>query len=109
MDKYAARFPASNLDAFGIHLEEDIERKLVLKMAQFNEVFQAALGHYRPNLLADYLYELAQLNSSFYQNLPKFLDTDEGLRESRIKLCSLVAAVLRRGLDLLGIRTPERI
>ena len=109
MDKYAARFPASNLDAFGIHLEEEIERKLVLKMAQFNEVFQAALGHYRPNLLADYLYELAQLNSSFYQNLPKFLDTDEGLRESRIKLCSLVAAILRRGLDLLGIRTPERI
>jgi arginyl-tRNA synthetase len=109
MDKYAARFPAADLDAFGIHLEEEIERKLVLKMAQFNEVFQAALGHYRPNLLADYLYELAQLNSSFYQNLPKFLDSDEGLRESRIKLCSLVAAILRRGLDLLGIRTPERI
>jgi len=81
----------------------------VLKMAQFNEVFRAALEHYRPNLLADYLYELAQLNSSFYQNLPKFLDSDEGVRESRVKLCSLVAAILRKGLDLLGIRTPERI
>ncbi|MFT5123884.1 MAG: arginyl-tRNA synthetase [Verrucomicrobiales bacterium] len=109
LDKYAARFPDSNLDDYGIRIEEEAERKLVVKAAQFNEVFQSALVNYRPNMLADYLYELAQLNSSFYQNLPKFLETEEGLRESRMKLCLLVAALLRRGLDLMGIRTPERI
>jgi arginyl-tRNA synthetase len=58
--------------------------------------------------LADYLYELAQLYSSFYQNVP-FLKAEEGVRESRMRLCGAVADVLRQGLELLGLETPERI
>ena len=62
----------------------------------------------RPSALADYLYELAGLYNSFYQNVP-FLKAPEGVRESRVRLCGLVARVLRQGLNLLGIETPERI
>ena len=58
--------------------------------------------------MADYLYDLAQIYSSFYQNVP-FLKADEGIRESRIRLCRVTAATLRQGLNLLGIETPERI
>ena len=62
----------------------------------------------KPSTLADYLYELAGLYNSFYQNVP-FLKAPEGVRESRVRLCGLVARVLKQGLHLLGIATPERI
>ena len=38
-----------------------------------------------------------------------FLTAEAGLRESRVRLCDLVAQVLRHGLALLGIDTPDRI
>ncbi len=54
------------------------------------------------------LYDLSQAYSSFYQNVP-FLKAEAGLRESRVRLCDLAAKILRHGLSLLGIDTPERI
>ena len=62
----------------------------------------------RPNYLADYLYDLSQVYSAFYQNVP-FLKAQDGVRESRIRLCDLVARTLRTGLALLGISSPDRI
>jgi len=58
--------------------------------------------------LADYLFDLCQTYSSFYQRLP-FLKAEPGIRESRVRLCGIVATVLGNGLELLGISTPERI
>ena len=62
----------------------------------------------KPSLLADYLYDTAGAYSGFYQNLP-FLKAPDGVRESRIRLGRATGGVLRRGLNLLGIETPERI
>jgi arginyl-tRNA synthetase len=67
-----------------------------------------AADSYKPSILADYLYELASAYSTFYQNVP-FLKAPEGIRESRVRLCSAVAKLLRQGLKLLGIETPDRI
>ena len=64
--------------------------------------------YYKPNILADYLYELSQLYSSFYQNVP-FLTAEPGTRESRIRICRLTAKILKKGLQLLGIETRDRI
>jgi len=108
VDKYMARFPNGDLSAHPIKLIDAIERRLGLKLARFAGVTKKSAELYRPNMLADYLYELAQLYSSFYQNLP-FLRADEGVRENRINLCRLTAAVLKKGLDLLGINAPDRI
>ena len=107
-DKYASQFPQNDLSAFPIRIEHPLERRIALKLSRFPATVQAAAKHYRPNVLADYLYDLAQIYSSFYQNVP-FLKAEEGVRESRIRICRITAAVLRRGLDLLGIETPERI
>ncbi len=107
-DKYRERFPGGTYETAPIRLAETVERKLALKLIRFGDTVERAAGQYKPNLLADYLYELAQIYSSFYQNVP-FLKADEGVRESRVRLCDLVARTLRRGLDLLGIETPDRI
>ena len=106
--KYTERFPGEDPDAFPLAFSEPLERTLALKLVRFPDVVTQATQAYKPNQLADYLYDLAQTYSSFYQNVP-FLKADEGVRESRVRLCGFVATVLRRGLDLLGIDTPERI
>ena len=107
-DKYREQFPGGNPRTAPIRLDEPIERTLALKLLRFPAAVQGAADKYRPSLLADYLFDLAQAYSSFYQNVP-FLKAEEGVRESRVRLCDLTASTLRRGLDLLGIETPERI
>lgn len=108
LDKYRERYPSLDPYGYQLRLEETVERRLAIRLARFAETVVRAAHLYRPNLLADYLYDLAQHYSSFYQNLP-FLRAEEGVRESRIRLCSLVAATLRKGLELLGIEAPQRI
>lgn len=107
-DKYAERFPDGDYESARISIGEPAERRLALHLLRFPSAVREATEQCRPNFMADYLYELAQAYSSFYQNVP-FLKAEEGLRESRVKLCGLVAKTLKQGLNLLGIRTPERI
>jgi arginyl-tRNA synthetase len=108
LDKYRDQNPGRKLGDTPIALGEPVERELAVKLVRFAETVQRAAETYKPSVLADYLYELAQLYSSFYQNVP-FLKAPEGVRESRVRLCGVVAKVLRLGLNLLGIQTPERV
>ncbi len=107
-DKFHAQYPTSELSGCSINIEHDLERRIAMKISRFPAAVRGAAENYRPNILADYLYDLAQIYSSFYQNVP-FLKADEGVRESRIRLCRATASTLRKGLELLGIETPERI
>ncbi len=107
-DKYSNEFPDNKLELFPITITEKVERALMLHILRFPEALIQSARLFKPSLLADYLYSLATLYNSFYQNVP-FLKAPEGIRESRVKLCMLTANVLQKGLNLLGIETPERI
>ena len=107
-DKYRDQFPGHDLANFPIVLGESIERTLAVMILQFPEVVVKAAETYKPSALADYLYGLSSAYSTFYQNVP-FLKAPEGVRESRVNLCAIVARILKQGLNLLGIETPERI
>ncbi|HOW96683.1 MAG TPA: arginine--tRNA ligase [Kiritimatiellia bacterium] len=108
LDKYRERFPGQDPAAHPIRLTEPIERRLAVRLLRFPEAVVHAAEAFKPNLLADYLYDLAQTYSTFYQNVP-FLKAEAGPRESRVRLCELTMKTLRQGLSLLGIETPERI
>lgn len=108
IDKHREQFPQVKLADWPIHLQEAIERRLAIKLARFPDVVTDAALACKPNVLCDYLFDLAQTYSSFYQNVP-FLKAEEGVRESRIRLCDLVARTIRQGLGLLGIETLDRI
>ena len=84
------------------------ERNLALKLCQFAETVPAVLNDFRPNLLANYLYELANAFHAFYEACP-VLKSDEPARSSRLALCELTGRVLAKGLELLGIKAPERM
>lgn len=107
-DKYKQQFPEFDPDAYPVLLGEPVERRLALRLIRFPSAVVSAATLNRPSVLADYLYDLSQMYSSFYQNVP-FLKAEEGVRESRIRLCTLTARILRQGLSLLGIETPDRI
>lgn len=84
------------------------ERVLVVKLLQFAETLPLVLEDFRPNLLANYLYELAGSFHAFFEACP-VLKAEENLRASRLVLCDLTARTLRQGLALLGIHCPERM
>jgi len=84
------------------------ERNLALRLCQFGEVVPTVLNDFRPNVLANYLFELANSFHSFYEACP-VLKSEEPARGSRLALCELTARVLAKGLELLGIKVPEKM
>ncbi len=89
-------------------LETPEERALALRLARFSEVVPDVLNDFKPNILANYLFELAKNYHSFFQACP-VLKAAENLRSSRLALCELTSRVLKQGLDLLGIEVTERM
>ncbi|CAN5601443.1 arginine--tRNA ligase [soil metagenome] len=89
-------------------LSEAAEKVLAKKLCQFAEIVPTVLNDFRPNVLANYLFELANSFHAFYEACP-VLKSEEQLRASRLGLCKLTARTLRRGLALLGIEVPEKM
>jgi arginyl-tRNA synthetase len=89
-------------------LNEAAEITLARRLCQFAEVIPQVLNDFRPNILANYLFELANGFHGFYEACP-VLKSDEPVRGSRLALCDVTGRVLQRGLDLLGIKVPERM
>jgi arginyl-tRNA synthetase len=89
-------------------LNETAERTLAKRLCQFAEIVPQVLNDFRPNILANYLFELANSFHAFYEACP-VLKSDEPVRSSRLALCELAGRVLQGGLDLLGIKVPEKM
>ena len=99
----------SNLDSLQItSVSESAERNLLLKIMQLPEVVDIVARDCYPNLLCNYLYELAGFFMRFYESCP-ILKADAQLRDSRLALSALTANTLKLGLDLLGIETLEKM
>ncbi len=109
LDKHAAQFPAEAAATAALTLNEPAERLVALQLLQFPATVLRAAESYKPSVLAEYLFGLSQQYSSFYQQLSVLKAETPAVRQSRARLCALVAAVLREGLGLLGIQTPRRI
>jgi arginyl-tRNA synthetase len=94
--------------AAGLTMTDPAEINLAKRLCQFAEIVPQVLKGFRPNILANYLFELANSFHAFYEACP-VLRSEEPARSSRLALCDLTARVLERGLDLLGIKVPERM
>jgi len=84
------------------------EIALVRHLMNFGLSIQAVANEYRPNLMCNYLYELAGLFAKFYESCP-VLKAGEPQRTTRLAICQLTAKVLKQGLDILGIKTLEQM
>ena len=89
-------------------LADSAEINLGKRLCQFAETVPQVLNDFRPNILANYLFEVANSFHTFYEACP-VLKSPEPARSSRLALCDLTAQVLKQGLGLLGIKVPEKM
>lgn len=79
------------------------ERNLIKKTLEYKTILQEAVSEMAPHKLANYLYELAQDFSRFYENCPVAGSKEE---RERTKLVQVYLNVMAHGLNLLGIEIP---
>jgi arginyl-tRNA synthetase len=94
--------------ATSLILTNPAEINLAKRLCQFAEIVPQVVNDFRPNILANYLFEVANGFHTFYEACP-VLKSEEPARSSRLALCDLTGRVLHRGLDLLGIKVPEKM
>lgn len=98
---------------------DQLEGKIVLEAAQendlaahlmlFSEILNSVSAKGLPHLLCNYLYELAKLFSTFYEECPVLKAETQAQQQSRLRLTALTGRTLKQGLELLGLVTLERM
>lgn len=92
-----------------IRLEDENVRAVALDILRFSEALDDVTADYLPSVLTNYLFELTQRFFKFYDTHSVLHAETEALRNSRALVCDLVARVIKQGLQLLGIKTVERM
>ena len=85
------------------------ERALALRLLGFGAVVTAVGETAEPHRLCAYLFDVASLFTTFYEECPVLKAEPESLRAARLALCALTLSVLSTGLGLLGVPLPERM
>ena len=85
------------------------ERALALKLLGFGAVITGVGETAEPHRLCTYLFEVASLFTTFYEECPVLKAEPASLRASRLALCALTHNVLTTGLGLLGVPVPEQM
>ena len=99
----------SEVEQAKLSITNEKERALAIKLLQFEEAVQVVGKEGTPHVLCAYLYELAGVFSSFYEHCPILNNDDQQVKLSRLKLALLTERTLKQGLDLLGIKTVEKM
>jgi len=90
-------------------LKEPAERSLAFELLRYPQMVSEVARTLEPHRLCGHLHGLAEAFSGFYNACPVLKASDAEVRNSRLRLCDLTGRVLRDGLDLLGLRAPERM
>lgn len=99
----------SEVEQATLSITDEKERALAIKLLQFEEAVQVVGKEGTPHVLCAYLYELAGVFSSFYEHCPILNNDNQQVKLSRLKLALLTERTLKQGLDLLGIKTVEKM
>ena len=100
-----------NVENMDIVLDEmaGIERELASELLKFPQAVVKSYENFRPNIIADYLFDTAKLFNSFYNSSSILKEEDKQVMDARILLAKKTAFVLKEGLKLLGIKTVNRM
>lgn len=88
--------------------ESEIENKLIMQLTKFHGIIDKSADSCKPNVIADYIYELAQMFNTFY-NAINIIKSEEKEKQSRLLLIYKVADTIKSGLKLLGIEVLDRM
>jgi len=101
-----AAVEAEHVNSF--RLISDEEKKLVALMLGYPEVLDKAANRHEAYRVAVYLMDLARSLHGFYHK-HRVISDDEELTQARLLLVTAVGQVIRNGLSMLGVSSPERM
>jgi len=85
------------------------EKNLMKMVHEFPAVVTDAAEAFNPSLIANYIYDLVKEFNQFYHDFSILKETDNAVRDFRLVLSGVVAGIVKRGMELLGIEMPERM
>jgi len=89
-------------------LTSDEEHQLLRLLGDFPEQIERAAQQHEPSIIATYLLDLGSAFNTFYQK-HRVIGEDAALTDARLVLVQSLRTVIRKGLDLLGMKCPERM
>ena len=107
-DEFSSLFKPESIEEKDLIFSTPQELSLAKHLFSFGIILEQVAEDSRPNILCNYLYDLAGLFASFYENCP-VLKAIGSEKTSRLALCHLTAKVLQMGLNTLGLETLEEM
>jgi len=83
------------------------EIELIEQISHFPDKVQQAADEYRPLIMANYVYDLANAFHSFYHAVPVLQAEKEEMRAARLRLVAAARQTIANALRLLDIKAPE--
>ena len=96
------------LDKFYL-LKADAEIEIIQKLEEFKKIIQKVTEKLTPNIIANYVYELTKLFSSYYHDYSILNAETEELKNMRLQLIYCIGVAIKTSLELLGIDTVDSI
>ena len=87
----------------------EVEKDILKTINDYDETLQKAANELNPALIANYVYDLVKLFNSFYQNYSILNAENDVQKQARLQLAQKVADTIQKSLNLLGIKTPQRM
>lgn len=86
------------------------ELEMIMLLAKYPTEIAEAAKAYSPAFIANYLYEVAKLFNKFYHEVPPIIkEEDAAVKQHRLNICKIAADVIKSGMNILGIKVPERM
>ncbi len=86
-----------------------LEKELLIDLENFPTVIEQSGNEHDPSHLANYVYNIAKTFNSFYTEHSVMNAETEEKKQLRLLICELTANVIASGMQLLGIKVPERM
>lgn len=97
------------VDASGTEPLLPLEKAVLVTLEQFPTAIENAGNEHSPAVIASYLFQLSQAFNTFYTVHSVLNAETEEKKQLRLKMASMTATVIKSGMQLLGIRVPERM
>jgi arginyl-tRNA synthetase len=86
-----------------------LEKSLLIALEKYGLLLQQACAEMNPSLLANYVFGVAKIFSSFYTEHSVSRAESENKKQLRLRICVMTANIIHSSMGLLGIRVPERM
>lgn len=106
---FAEGISEADLTSGKLNLIDAPELALGLQLLRFEDMLGQSMNDYLPNLVTEYLFETAKLFSRFFEQCPVLKAETPEMVLARLRLTELTGLTLKKGLELLGIGTVERM